>query len=81
MATPDKKRDGAAQFTEADCLWNQFVAHLRIHVERAIRHVLQFQVFSTRWPLNRKDLMSSIMFAFMMLCNYRRPVGGVDFGL
>ena len=36
FVTPDKKRSGADDFTQDDCIWNQDVAHLRIHVERAI---------------------------------------------
>eukprot|EP00965_Chrysotila_dentata_P045287 1504911-Pleurochrysis_carterae.AAC.3 len=73
-------RDGAAQLTGDDALWNQFVAHLRIHVaEHPIRHVRLLQVVSKRWPIARKNLMSSIICVCTLLCSYRRPAaGGVD---
>ena len=39
VITPGKKRTGATEFTADDSLWNQEVAALRIHVERAIKRI------------------------------------------
>jgi hypothetical protein len=79
--TPDKKRTGADQFTEDDSLWTQDVAHLRIHVERIIKHTREFRILNTRCSILRKDLMSSIVTVCALLQNFRAPVGGSDFGL
>ena len=78
--TPDKKRTGSDQFTEDDSVWNADVAHLRIHVERAIKHIREWRILNTRMPLLRKDLMSSILMVINLLQNFRPPVGGTDFG-
>jgi len=68
-------------FTRDDTVWNADVAHLRIHVERAIRHTRTFAILNTRFRTSRRDLMSSIATVCTLLCNFRRPVGGTDFGL
>lgn len=81
FVTPDKKRDNADDFTRDDTVWNADVAHLRIHVERAIRHTRTFAILNTRFRASRRDLMSSIATVCTLLCNFRRPVGGTDFGL
>ena len=81
FVTPDKKRDKADSFTRDDSLWNADVAHLRIHVERAIRHTRTFAMMSTRFRATLTDLMSTIATVCTLLCNFQRPVGGSDFGL
>ena len=82
MITPDKKRVNATNFTVDDSLWNQDVAHLRIHVERAIRKVREFKIINTRQPLTRKDLMTSInMNVCSLLTNFKGPTGGKDMDL
>ena len=81
LITPDKKRVGEDGFTGDDSIWNQDVAHLRIHVERCIRRIREFKVLNTRCPLSRKDLMSSIVNVCALLINFKAPIGGRDMGL
>ena len=57
------------------------VAHLRIHVERAIRRIREFRILNTRAPILRGDLMSSIMTVCALLVNFKAPTGGRDMNL
>ena len=71
FVTPDKSRDGAEQFTADETFWNADVAHLRIHVERAIKRI-EFRVFNVRATIHRKDLMSAEAVC-SLLCNFLPP--------
>ena len=79
--TPDKARDGSEQFTADETFWNADVAHLLIHVERAIKHIREFRVINARCTMSRKDLMSATVTVCALLCNFLPPTGGSDFGL
>jgi len=81
IITPDKKRQGSDQFTADDSMWNQDVAHLRIHVERAIRRIREFRILNVRCPILRADLMSDIMTVCTLLTNFKAPTGGRDMDL
>ena len=81
VITPDKKRTGATEFTADDSLWNQEVAALRIHVERAIKRIREFKIINTRCPICRKDMMTSIMNVCSLLVNFKGPTGGRDMDL
>jgi hypothetical protein len=81
FVTPDKARDGSEQFTADETFWNADVAHLRIHVERAIKRIREFRVINARCHMSRKDLMSATVTVCALLCNFLPPTGGSDFGL
>jgi hypothetical protein len=50
------------------------VANLRIHVERAMRSVQEFQILHKRLPIPQKDLATDIFACCALLSNFKGPL-------
>ena len=60
------KQKDSDQFLEKDVQKNFDIASTRIHVERFIGRVRNFNILNNIWPMNRIDLLSS---TWQMLCH------------
>ena len=65
---------GKQQFTPSEIQENQQIATLRVHVERAIRRIKVYQIFSAPLPLSLMGSCNQIWSVACLLTNFRGPL-------
>ena len=62
------------RLNQSEIVKTRAIAHVRIHVERAIGRIKDFQIFSTIIPLSMKNQISGIVSVVSALCNLQPPL-------
>ena len=57
-----------------DVLLTRKIAHLRIHVERAIGRVKQFRILQSTLPASMWDSINEVVYVCCMLTNFGSPL-------
>ena len=65
---------GNTQMPESDVILTKKVAHLRIHVERAIGRVKDFRILKDTLPATMWDSINEIVYVCCMLSNFSPPL-------
>ena len=65
---------GNTQMSESDVVLTKKVAHLRIHVERAIGRVKDFRILKDTLPATMWDSINEIVYVCCMLSNFSPPL-------
>ena len=66
---PYKREKGQSQVGCHDEVISEEIANIRIHVERGMRRLKEWQTLDKSLKISRKDLWSSTIFVCTMLCN------------
>ena len=62
------------QMAKEDVLLTRKIAHLRIHVERAIGRVKQFRILQSTLPASMWDSINEVVYVCCMLTNFGSPL-------
>jgi len=65
---------GSSQMPESDVIQTRKIAHLRVHVERAIGRVKEFHILKNTLPATMWDSINEIVYVCCMLCNFSPPL-------
>ena len=71
---PFLSRSRSLQFTSKEVTETQQIARLRIHVERAIRRIKEYQIFDKVLPLSLAGSVNQIWTICCLLTNFRGPL-------
>ena len=64
----------ADQMSAEDVIATQEIASLRIHIERAINKIKNFQIFDGLVPLSQFGVVNQMWCVCAMLCNMQDPI-------
>ena len=65
---------GTDQFSHKDLVQNRRIASLRIHVERAMEQIKNFQIFDRVLPATLTGIADRMFFVCCVLCNFHTPL-------
>lgn len=71
---PFLSKTKSLQFTSKEVTETQQIARLRIHVERAIRRIKEYQIFEKVLPLSLAGSVNQIWTICCLLTNFRGPL-------
>ena len=70
---PPKRQSTADQFSKEDCFETMRIGNVRIHVERAIRHVKGWHIFDQVLPLSMTGVVNQVWTVCCLLTNWQAP--------
>ena len=65
---------GGAQMSASDVIITKKIAHLRVHVERAIGRVKEFHILKNTLPATMWDSINEVVYICCMLTNFSPPL-------
>ena len=65
---------GGAQMSASDVIITKKIAHLRVHVERAIGRVKEFHILKNTLPATMWDSINEVVYVCCMLTNFNPPL-------
>ena len=65
---------GSAQMSASDVTVTKKIAHLRVHVERAIGSVKEFHILKKTLPATMWDSISEVVYVCCILANFSPPL-------
>ena len=65
---------GSAQMSASDAIITKKIAHLRVHMERAIGRVKEFHILKNTLPATMWDSISEGVYVCCMLTNFNPPL-------
>ena len=71
---PFLSKTKSLQFTSKEVTETQQIARLRIHVERAIRRIKEYQIFEKVLPLSLAGSVNQIWISDMAFSQFRGPL-------
>ena len=74
LILPDFKGRDRSQMTRDECNQSEFVAQVRIHVERIIQRIRTYHFFYSTAKLSMKDIYESIFMSCAYLNNFQLPI-------
>ena len=74
LILPDFKGRDRSQMTRDECNQSEFVAQVRIHVERIIQRIRTYHIFDSTAKLSMKDIYESIFMSCAYLTNFQLPI-------
>ena len=71
---PPKRFSANDQFTQSQCFETMSIANVRIHVERAIKRIKAWHIFSQVLPLSSFGSINQIWTVCALLVNFQYPI-------
>lgn len=73
LVIPSFKHRDKSQFTKYELQMNKKISEARVHIERAIRRIKQFQILKNEMKLTQVEVYSNIFKACAYLVNFQDP--------
>ena len=74
LILPDFKGRNRSQMSRGECEQSEFVAKIRIHIERIIQRIRTYHIFDSAAKLSMKDIYDSIFTSCAYLTNFQLPI-------
>lgn len=73
LVIPSFKHKDKSQFSKQELQQNKKISEARVHIERAIRRIKQFQILKTEMKMTQKDVYENIFKSCGYLVNFQDP--------
>jgi ribosomal protein L11 len=73
LIMPSFKHKNKSQFTTEEVKRNKKISEARVHIERAIRRIKQFEIFSKEMKMTQKEIYENMFKTCGYLVNFQDP--------